>query len=142
MGHLEIYLFIILKGLEVLTDYNNRLQNFVGSWNMLIRGNLTPTSTDLICRVTVQDPHKSLDLIIEDCSLCQISLHANIYICSYYIITKLFLNPIMKEDNDVHYSCILHKCQVMENHAEVLKIWFSNIWMFGVLNNQSNITHL
>jgi hypothetical protein len=48
-----IHLFIYLKGLEVLIDYNNRLQNFMGSWNMLIRGNLTPTSTDLICRVTV-----------------------------------------------------------------------------------------
>jgi predicted transcriptional regulator len=48
----------------------------------------------------------------------------------------------MKEDNDVHYSFILHKCQVMKKHAEVLKVWFSNIWMFGVLNNQSNITHL
>ncbi len=51
--NLFIYLFIYLKGLEVLTDYNNRLQNVVRSWNMLIRGNLTPTSTDLICRVTV-----------------------------------------------------------------------------------------
>jgi hypothetical protein len=53
MGHLENHLFIYLKGLEVVTDYNNRLQNVVGSWNMLIRGNLTQTSTDLICRVTV-----------------------------------------------------------------------------------------